>query len=108
MRKIDAFAHILPRRYLDRLDKHLETSITSRQLRYYREGVFGFNPALTDLEARWRAMDTIGEYAQVLVLGVPPLEDVCPPEVAADFDRLANDEVGDLVGKHHVRFVGCG
>ena len=106
MRKIDAFAHILPRRYLDRLDKHLETSITSRQLRYYREGVFGFNPVLTDLEARWRAMDTIGEYAQVLVLAVPPLEDVGPPEVAADFARLANDEMADLVAKHPDRFVG--
>jgi hypothetical protein len=54
MRKIDAFAHILPRRYLDRLERQLEKSMSSRQLDYYREGVFHYDAALTDLDARWR------------------------------------------------------
>ena len=40
MRKLDAFAHILPARYLARLERHLEKTISSRQLRYYQEGVF--------------------------------------------------------------------
>jgi hypothetical protein len=40
MRKIDAFAHISPRLYLERLERHLESAISSQQLRYYREGVF--------------------------------------------------------------------
>jgi hypothetical protein len=34
MRKIDAFAHILPRRYLDRLESQLERAISPAQLRY--------------------------------------------------------------------------
>jgi aminocarboxymuconate-semialdehyde decarboxylase len=104
--KIDAFAHILPRRYLDRLEKELEKSISASQLRYYREGVFRFNDVLTDLDARWRAVDPLGDYRQVLVLAVPPLEEVGPPTVSSTFARLANDEMADLVAKHADRFAG--
>jgi uncharacterized protein len=106
MRKVDAFAHILPRRYLDRLEKHLEATITSQQLRYYREGVFNFDDVLTDLDARWRKIEPYGDYAQVLVLAVPPLEEVGPAAVAADFARMANDEMAELVQRHADRFVG--
>jgi len=106
MRKIDAFAHILPPTYLERLERHLESSLRPEQLRYYREGVFRFDPVLTDLDARWRAIEPFGDYAQVLVLAVPPLEEVGPPAVAAEFARLANDEMAELVGRHPDRFVG--
>ena len=106
MRKIDAFAHILPSRYLDRLEKQLETSIATERLKYYREGVFRFDPALTDLDARWRALEMFGDYAQVLVLAVPPLEEIGPPPVSLEFARLANDEMAELVQKHRDRFVG--
>jgi predicted TIM-barrel fold metal-dependent hydrolase len=106
MRKIDAFAHILPRPYLDRLERHLESSISADQLRYYREGIFGFVPVLTDLEARWRKIEPYGDYRQVLVLAVPPLEEVGPPDIAAEFARLANDEMAELVQKHPDRFAG--
>ncbi len=51
MRKIDAFAHILPRRYLDRLERHLESAISPTQPQYYRDGVFHFHDALTDLDS---------------------------------------------------------
>ncbi|HSS60066.1 MAG TPA: amidohydrolase family protein [Candidatus Limnocylindrales bacterium] len=106
MRKIDAFAHILPSRYLERLDGHLERAVSSDQLRYYREGVFEFDPSISDLDARWRKVERFGDYAQVLVLAVPPLEEVGPPTVAADLARLANDEMAALVAKHPDRFVG--
>ncbi len=106
MRKIDAFAHILPRRYLERLERHLERAISSRQLRYYREGVFDFDAALTDLDVRWRRVERLGDYAQVLVLAVPPIEEVGPPAIAAEFARLANDEMAELVQTHPDRFVG--
>lgn len=106
MRKIDAFAHILPRRYLDRLDRHLESTLGIEQVRYYRTGVFYFDEALTDLDARWRRIDGLGDYAQVLVLAVPPVEEVGPPKVAAEFARIANDEMAALVQLHPDRFVG--
>src|SRR4051812_29711913 len=100
MRKIDAFAHILPRTYLARLERQLEQTMAPSQLAYYREGVFAYDPVLTDLNTRWRTMDTIdpdGDYRQVLVLAVPPLEEVGSPAIAADLARCANDELADLV-----------
>lgn len=106
MRRIDAFAHVLPRPYLDRLEKQLESSMSPDRLRYYREGVFGFDPALTDLQARWRAIEPFEDYAQVLVLAVPPLEEVGSPRVAADFAGLANDTMAELVAAHPDRFIG--
>jgi predicted TIM-barrel fold metal-dependent hydrolase len=112
MRKIDAFAHILPRAYLERLERQLERTMVPSQLAYYREGVFSFDPVLTDLDARWRTMDKIerlqpsGDYQQVLVLAVPPLEEVGAPAVAAELARLANDELAELVQRFPDRFVG--
>jgi uncharacterized protein len=106
MRKIDAFAHILPRPYLERLERQLEKTMAPSQLAYYREGVFFFDPVLTDLEARWRKIEPYGEYAQILVLAVPPLEEVGPPEVAAEFARIANDEMADLARRFPDRFLG--
>ncbi len=105
--RIDAFAHILPTGYLERLEAHLERAMAPAQLRYYREGVFRFDASLTDLDARWRALEPFGDdYSQVLVLAVPPLEEVGPPDVAAEFAALANDEMAELVQAHRERFVG--
>ena len=106
MRKIDAFAHILPAGYLDHLERHLASTMSAAQLHYYQEGVFRFDPVITDLDARFRVMDRYGDYAQVLVLAVPPLEEVDPPQAAAELARRANDEMADLVRRFPERFVG--
>jgi predicted TIM-barrel fold metal-dependent hydrolase len=106
MRKIDAFAHILPRAYLERLERQLEHTMAPSRLDYYREGVFSFDPVLTDLDARWRKVEPYGDYAQVLVLAGPPLEEVGPPQVAAELARLANDELAQLVQRFGDRFAG--
>ena len=47
-----------------------------------------------------------GDYSQVLVLAVPPLEEVGPPEVSAEFARIANDELAELVQRFPDRFAG--
>jgi predicted TIM-barrel fold metal-dependent hydrolase len=106
MRRIDAFSHILPARYLERLERQLESSLDRRRLDYYRTGVFRFDEALTDLDVRRRRLEAFGDYVQVLVLAVPPLEEVGSPEVAAELARLANDEMAGLVQAHPDRFVG--
>jgi aminocarboxymuconate-semialdehyde decarboxylase len=106
MRKIDAFAHILPPDYYERLVRQLEKTLAPSQLAYYREGIFDFDPVLTDLDARWRKIEPYGDYAQVLVLAVPPPEEIGPPAVAAEFARLANDEMAELVRRYPDRFVG--
>jgi aminocarboxymuconate-semialdehyde decarboxylase len=106
MLRIDAFAHILPRRYLDRLEKHLETTMDRAQLDYYREGVFSYDRSLSDVGERLRRLEPFDGLKQVLVLAVPPLEEVGPPAVAAEFSRLANDEMAELVRSHPDRFAG--
>ena len=104
--KIDVFAHILPARYLERLERHLEKSMAPAQLRYYREGVFRFDEALTDLDARWRRLEPFEGLTQVLVPAVPPTEEIGPADVAAGFAALLNDEMAELVRNHPDRFVG--
>ena len=106
LRRIDAFAHVLPARYLERLERHLPSSLSAERLRYYQEGVFRFDPVLTDLDARWRRLDACGDYAQVLVLAVPPLEEAGPPAIAAELARLANEEMAELVRRHPDRLAG--
>src|SRR5262249_42885180 len=69
-------------------------------------GVFRFDPVISDLDARWRRMDAHDDYAQVLVLAVPPLEEVEPPEVAAELAQRANDEMAELVHRFPEGFVG--
>src|SRR5258708_27895311 len=106
MRKIDAFAHFRPGSYLEGLERQLEQTMAPSRLDYYREGVFSFDPVLTDLDARWRKIEPYGDYAQVLVLAVPPLEEVGPPAVAAEFACIANDEMAELVQRFPDRFAG--
>ena len=76
------------------------------QLGYYREGVFGYDSALTDLDARWRQLEPFRDLAQVLVLAVPPIEEIGPPAIAAGLAALANDEMAELVRAHPERFAG--
>ena len=106
MRKIDAFAHVLPPRYLERLERHLASTMRPAQLRYYQEGVFRFDPVISDVDARRRRIEAFGDYAQVLVLGVPPLEEIDPPRVAAELAQRANDEMAELVRRFPDQFVG--
>src|SRR3954454_5064327 len=106
MRKIDAFAHILPAGHLEHLERHLASTMRSARLQYYQEGVFRFDPVISDLDARFRRMDRHGDYAQILVLGVPPLEEVDPAQAAAELARRANDEMAELVRRLPDRFAG--
>src|SRR5436190_19110958 len=97
MRKIDAFAHILPAGYLQHLERHLASTMRPDRLRYYQEGVFRFDPVISDLDARFRVMDRHGDYAQVLVLAVPPLEECEPSQAASELVRRVVDAMCGLV-----------
>jgi hypothetical protein len=80
--KIDAFAHILPPSYGERLEALTAGPVSDRILGYrpwIRE-----DPALLDLDARWRTIDPFGDYRQILTLAVPPLEELGEPAVAVD------------------------
>jgi uncharacterized protein len=102
--KIDAFAHILPPAYAGRLEAITAGRVSDRIIGYrpwIRE-----DPALIDLDARWRTIDPFGDYRQVLTLAVPPLEELGEPAVALDLAMAANDELAGLVARYPDRFAG--
>ena len=104
MRKIDAFAHILPPGYARRLESIMSGPVSDRILGY--QPWIHEDPALTGLDARWRVMDRFGDYRQVLTLAVPPLDELGGPAAALGLARAANDELAGLVRDHPDRFAG--
>ena len=59
-----------------------------------------------DLDARFRSMDAVEGYAQVLTLCLPPIEQMAHGAQAVDLARLSNDSMADLVRRYPERFVG--
>jgi predicted TIM-barrel fold metal-dependent hydrolase len=59
-----------------------------------------------DLEARFRMMDAFDDYAQILSLGLPPLEGVAGSDKTPELARVANDGLAELVAKYPDRFAG--
>jgi uncharacterized protein len=105
VRKIDAFAHILPPAYAARLEPLVSDAGASERIRGFQPWLHE-DPALIGLDARWRVMDVFGDYVQVLTLAVPPLAELGGPAVALDLARAANDEMAELVRSHPDRFAG--
>src|ERR1043165_3421580 len=94
---IDIYTHILPDaffREMSRVSPKLEN--IGARLRGVKK--------LFDLEARFAEMDTLGDYAQVISLPNPPLEEIAQGERAAQLARVANDAMAELVAKHPTRF----
>jgi predicted TIM-barrel fold metal-dependent hydrolase len=101
---IDVYAHVLPQRYFARADKLLADAQPARVAGYH--GWFREFPALVDLDARWRLIDGLDDYRQILVLAVPPIEELGSAATCAELARLANDEMAELVAAHPDRFAG--
>ncbi|HVN29111.1 MAG TPA: amidohydrolase family protein, partial [Candidatus Binataceae bacterium] len=59
---------------------------------------------LFDLDLRFAEMDGLGDYAQVVSLPNPPIEDIAQGETAQRLARFANDAMAELCGKHPDRF----
>ena len=100
---IDAFNHILPKKYQAVLEQKVPNRDMSSNLSRYAEKV----PTLLDLDARFRLMDSVEGYMQVLTLAAPTVESVASPEVAVDLCRFANDEMAELVEKYPDRFAAA-
>ncbi len=105
MTKIDAFAHILPPAYAGRLEAITSGDAVSERIHGYRPWIRE-DPALIDLDARWRTIDPFGDYRQILTLAVPPVDELGDPAAVADLARAANDELAELVARHPDRFAG--
>lgn len=94
---IDIYSHIFPERYfqeMTRVAPNLEN--IGKRLR----GVV----KLFDLDARYKEMDTFGDYRQIISLPNPAIEDIAKPDVGMNLARIANDAMGELCRKHPERF----
>jgi uncharacterized protein len=103
--KIDAFAHILPPRYTTRLERLAGAGALSSRVRGYEPWIRE-DPALCDLDARWRVLEPFPDYAQVLTLAVPPVDELGDAPATTELARMANDELAGLVAAHSERFFG--
>jgi predicted TIM-barrel fold metal-dependent hydrolase len=99
--KIDIFAHILPPKYKEYLDK--ESSATSKGF-YTTQKVL---PTLFDLDVRFKIMDRYPDMMQVLTLSMPAVENFGDPKKAIDMSIRANDEMAEIVLKHPDRFAAA-
>ena len=97
--KIDAFCHILPHNFHERLGKLSEKTSTIRMRALSI-------PCMTDLDIRFRIMDRFENYVQVVSLAAPPIESLGDPKQAAELAQIANDGLSELVSKHPDRFPG--
>ena len=97
--KIDAFTHIFPKAYWDRMVRALPDG---RDMHKRVRAI----PSIVQLDARFRIMDEFGDdYRQVLTLASPPIE-VFPEKSTVELARVANEGMAELVSRHPERFVG--
>jgi uncharacterized protein len=99
MRYIDAFCHFFPQQIFKLLS---DTTGGTTDIGKRIQGV----RTIYDLDARFRMMDQFQDYAQILSLGLPPLEGMAGPDRTPEFARAANDGLAELCAKYPDRFAG--
>jgi predicted TIM-barrel fold metal-dependent hydrolase len=98
---VDAYTHILPKKYQEGIEKRVKNRDKSLNSVRYAKMV----PTLLDLDARFRVMDAFGDYMQVISVASPPVYSIAPDGVSAELARIANDELAELVQKYPTRFA---
>ncbi len=96
---IDLYTHLAPRSFLDRM------VVLAPKLGNIVNRLLTVKP-LSDLDARFRDMDSVPDYRQVISLPNPSLEEIGDAQTGRELARIANDEMAELCAKHPDRFVG--
>ncbi len=100
--KIDAFCHLLPKEYADRLFA-IDDSPVARNIQKRVSGI----PALVDMDVRFGFMDVFGPFArQTINTAAPPGEYLGRAMRTTELARIANDGMAELVRDHPDRFAG--
>jgi predicted TIM-barrel fold metal-dependent hydrolase len=94
--KIDAWTHIFPPAYFEKLQTIATATGPLRRWMNLR--------SLYDLDARFRIMDGFENYRQLLTPSMPPVEELGDAAGAAALARLMNDGLAELVAKYPDRF----
>jgi len=96
---VDIYTHILPSRFFQELERGSpKLGSIGKRLRTVQK--------LFDLDLRFRDMDEIGDYRQIISLPNPPIEDIAEGEVAKNLASVANDAMAELCTKYPDRFPG--
>lgn len=99
MLKVDAYNHIMPIAFFNRLTE-VSPNPSNMQKRVRQV------PMMTDLDERFRIMDSFDEYCQILSLSSPPIEISAETRYAVELMQMANDEMAELCNKYPDRFPG--
>ncbi len=100
--KIDVYAHICPRKFIDYFSDH----VVSPEKLKETDWPAGW-PMLWDIDKRLAIMDKYEDYAQVLIPTGPAHGVFRSPEEAAELARIFNDGLAELVNKYPEKFVGA-
>ena len=96
---IDIYTHLAPRSFLDRM------VVLAPKLGNIVNRLLAVKP-ISDLDVRFRDMDSVPDYRQLISLPNPSLEDIGPADTGGELARIANDEMAELCRKYPDRFVG--
>jgi uncharacterized protein len=94
---IDIYSHIFPARYFEEFTRRSK-GLGNTAARYRAV------PSIVDLDVRFREMDDLDDYRQIISLPPPGLEEVANPAEATRLAQLANDELAALCANHLDRF----
>ncbi|MDP2917224.1 MAG: amidohydrolase family protein [Dehalococcoidia bacterium] len=100
---MDVFNHVLPPRYLKERGERAVARFSSLNYAKYPEG----NPALSNMDVRFRIMDRFEGLVQVLTIAGPNIESITEPGDAVELATIANDEMAELVYRYPDRFVAA-
>lgn len=98
---IDAYNHILPKKYQDTVDKKIKHRNKNMPSSQWSKTVY----TLVDLEARFRMMDEVDGYIQVISIASPPTYNLAPPPLSVELAKIANDALAELVHQYPERFA---
>lgn len=94
--RIDAFAHVLPKPFIDEMmDVH-----PTEELEALTDA-----PRFWDMDIRFHDLDEYGIDKQVITLARPPIWQGIDRENALEMTRLANDEVKKMAEEHPDRLI---
>ena len=100
--KIDIYAHICPKEFIDYFSKH----VVSPEKLKETDWPAGWSP-LWDVDKRLAVMDKYEDYVQVLVPTGPAPSVFRSPKEGAELARVFNNALAELVSKYPKKFVGA-
>jgi uncharacterized protein len=93
---VDIYTHILPPAVASALEQMGAGLGIAKRMKAVRD--------VHDFDSRFRSMDAIGDYRQIVSLPNPPIEAFTTPNQAIELAQVANDGMADLVRKYPDRF----